>query len=50
MQTSLFDEVKEEIEENKIEKEIKNINPLEMTPIEAINFLYKLKQEIKENK
>ena len=50
MQTSLFDEVKEEPEENKIEKEIKNINPLEMTPIDAINFLYKLKQEIKENK
>ena len=49
-QTSLFDEVVEEPKENKIEKEIKNINPLEMTPIDAINFLYKLKQEIKENK
>ena len=50
MQTSLFDEVVEEPKENKIEKEIKNINPLEMTPIDAINFLYKLKQEMKENK
>ena len=49
-QTSLFDTELEEVTENKIEQEIKNVNPLEMTPIDAINFLYKLKQEIKENK
>ena len=34
-------------EESKIEQEIKKINPLEMTPIEAMNFLYKLKEEVK---
>ena len=34
-------------EESKIEKEIKNIDPLTTTPIEALNLLYKLKEEIK---
>ena len=33
-------------EEKEIEKELKKINPLEMTPLEAINFLYELKQKI----
>lgn len=33
-------------EESEIEKELKKINPLEMTPLEAINFLYELKQKI----
>lgn len=36
-----------EKEESQIEQEIKKINPLEMTPIEAMNFLYKLKERIK---
>ncbi len=32
---------------NEIEEEIKNINPLEITPIEAMNILYKLKEKVK---
>ena len=34
-------------EESVVEKELKKINPLEMTPLEAINFLYELKEKIK---
>ena len=51
-QTSLFELNEDEIveKENPIEKKIKEINPLEMTPMEAINFLYNLKKEIKERK
>lgn len=33
--------------ENAIEKEIKELNVLELTPIDAINFLYNLKNKIK---
>ena len=35
-------------EENKIEKKIKELNPLEMTPIDALNILYELKKDIEE--
>ncbi|MBR1936669.1 MAG: DNA mismatch repair protein MutS [Bacilli bacterium] len=51
-QTSLFEisDLEEKPKENIIEKTIKNINPLEMTPMEALNLLYELKKEIKENK
>ena len=35
-------------EESVIEKKIKEINPMEMTPMEALNFLYELKQNEKE--
>ena len=35
-------------EENKIEKKIKELNPLEMTPIDALNILYELKKDIDE--
>ncbi len=46
-QTSLFEYTeKDEKEENLIEKKLKDINPLEMTPMEALNFLYNLKKEI----
>jgi len=34
-------------EPSDIEKEIKNINPLEITPLEALNILYNLKEKIK---
>ena len=34
-------------EESVVEKELKKINPLEMTPLEAINFLYELKEKVK---
>ena len=48
-QTSLFDLEKEE-EINKADKyldKIKAINPLEMSPMDALNFLYRLKEEMK---
>ena len=51
-QTSLFD--LEEMEENKkddsLKKEIESLNVIEMTPMDAINYLYNLKEKIKEDK
>ena len=32
---------------SKIEEELEKINPLEVTPLEALNILYKLKEEVK---
>ena len=51
-QTSLFDmsEVDKKEENNELEEKIKSINPLEMTPMEALSFLYNLKKEIKDKK
>ena len=50
-QTSLFEfNEEEEKKPNEIEEKIKEINPLEMTPMEALNFLYDLKKDIKDNK
>ncbi len=47
-QTSLFELSESELpKENPIEEKIKEINPLEMTPMDAINFLYELKKEVK---
>ena len=37
----------EKTEENEIEKKLKNINPLEITPMQALNILYDLKNELK---
>ena len=34
-------------EESKVEEKLKNIDPLNITPLEAINLLYELKKEIK---
>ena len=49
-QTSLFDQViEEEPKENKYLEKIKEINPLEMSPMEALNFLYRLKEEMKKD-
>jgi len=31
---------------SKVEEEIKNLNILQMTPIDALNTLYKLKEEV----
>ena len=42
-----FEEV--EIKENKIDKIIKEIDPLNMTPLQAINLLYELKEISKNN-
>ena len=46
-QTSLFELNENEIEtqKNEIEEKIKAINPLEMTPMEALNYLYELNKE-----
>lgn len=46
-QTSLFELMENEIEpkKNEIEEKIKFINPLEMTPMEALNYLYELNKE-----
>lgn len=51
-QTSLFLEIDntESTTDNTIVKKINNINPLEMTPIEALNFLYEITNEIKGKK
>ena len=50
-QTSLFDQEVEETEEkeNKYLEKIKEINPLEMSPMDALNFLYRLKEEMKKD-
>ena len=47
-QTSLFELTESEAEpkKNVIEEKIKAKNPLEMTPMEALNYLYELKKEI----
>ena len=53
MQTSLFDTLVEndqEKEENVVLEKIKSINPLEITPMDAINFLFELKKEMKEKR
>ena len=51
-QTSLFELSESEVEAktNPIEEKVKEINPLEMTPMEALSFLYELKKEIKDKK
>ena len=51
-QTSLFEYNEEELNKkpSAIEEKIKEINPLEMTPMEALNYLYDLKKDIKDNK
>lgn len=47
-QTSLFELSECELpKKNPIEEKIKKINPLEITPMEAINYLYELKKDIK---
>ena len=49
VQTSLFLDMNEKEEEvNYLEEKIKEVNPLEMTPMEALNFLYELKNSIKD--
>ena len=47
-QTSLFELTESEAEPkiNPIEENIKGINPLEMTPMEALSYLYELKKEV----
>ena len=51
-QTSLFSLDEEELEvvdkSNIIEEMVKNIDPLNMTPLDALNFLYNLKEKVQE--
>ena len=51
-QTSLFELTESEAtpKVNETEEKIKNINPLEMTPMEALSFLYELNKEVKDKK
>ncbi len=48
-QTSLFELPEQEVtpKKNEIEEKIKEINPLEMTPMEALSFLYDIHKEVK---
>ena len=50
-QTSLFELNEEEVEQeekvNEVEEKIREINPLEMSPMDALNFLYELKKNMK---
>ena len=50
-QTSLFELEEKEVDKmeqtNEIEEKIKSINPLEMTPMDALSYLYELKKSIK---
>ncbi len=48
VQTSLFLPVDEQDNKsNYLEDKLKEVNPLEMTPIEALNFIYELKENMK---
>ena len=51
-QTSLFELTEKEVtpKKNETEERIKAINPLEMTPMEALNLLYELNKEVKNKK
>ena len=51
-QTSLFElsEAETEPKINPIEEKLEEVNPLEMTPMEALSFLYELKKDIKDQK
>ncbi len=50
-QTSLFELEEKEVDKmeqtNEIEEKIKSINPLEMTPMDALSYLYELKKSLK---
>ena len=49
IQTSLFNEfdnIDNQDEKDVIKERLESINPLEMSPIQALNFLYELKNEI----
>ncbi len=46
-QTSLFLETESKEETNVVLEKLKDLNPLELTPMEALNILYELKNEMK---
>ena len=39
----------EAVKESKVEEEIKALDPINMTPIEALNKLFELKKEVDKN-
>lgn len=49
-QTTLFEEKELDKEENKLEEKLKGIDPLYLTPIDALNLIFELKKELKQNK
>lgn len=49
-QTTLFEEKELYKEENKLEEKLKEIDPLYLTPIDALNLIFELKKELKQNK
>lgn len=49
IQTTLFQE-ETDPKEDKVRSKLEKINPLEITPMEAINILYDLKEELKKEK
>ena len=51
-QTSLFEYNEEDFNNkpSKIEEKLEEINPLEMTPMEALNYLYDLKKDLNDKK
>lgn len=48
-QTSLFEMMEEEIDEDKdlIREKLEKLNPIEITPLEALNILFELKKDLK---
>ena len=50
-QTSLFEleEMEPVVKEDPLREQLKTLNPLEMTPMEALNYLYTLKKDFLEN-
>ena len=49
-QTTLFEEKELDKEDNKLEEKLKEIDPLYLTPIDALNLIFELKKELKQNK
>ena len=50
-QTSLFmDEDEKKVEEDKLIKKLKELDPLNITPLQALNIIYELKDLTKEKK
>ena len=47
VQLSFDFEEKERAEDNELRQKINAIDPLNMTPLDALNYLYELKQSIK---
>ena len=49
-QTSLFLDFDPPKEESKVEKKLESIDPLQITPLDALNILYELKKDVEDKK